>query len=129
MNSHFLRRALIADATISGATGLLMLLGAGFLDGLLGVPATLLRVAGLSLVPFAAALAYLSTRERLSAAAVRTVIAINVAWVVASAALLVSGAIEPRALGYAFIVMQALAVAVFAEVQYVGLRRTRAAAA
>jgi len=35
---RFLRRALIADAAISGTTGLLMLLGAGVLQEMLGMP-------------------------------------------------------------------------------------------
>ena len=47
----------------------------------------------------------------------------------ASLGLLVSGVTSPGVPGYGFIVMQALAVAVFAELQYMGLRRTRAAAA
>lgn len=34
----FLRRALLADALVSGATGLLLLLGAGLLAGLLELP-------------------------------------------------------------------------------------------
>jgi hypothetical protein len=121
--SPFLRRALIADGAISGATGVLMVLAAGFLDGLLGVPGALLRYAGLSLIPFAAFLLYLARRPSLASATVWLVIALNVAWVVGSGFLLVSGLIDPTALGYAFIIVQAVAVAVFVELQYVGLRR------
>jgi hypothetical protein len=128
MNAPFLRRGLLVDGVISGATGLLLLFGAGFLQELLGVPGTLLRTAGVILVPFAAALLYMATRQRLSPGAVRTVIVSNVLWVVASIGLLISGAITPSILGYGFIVMQAVAVGVFAEVQYVGLRRTRSTA-
>jgi hypothetical protein len=121
--SSFLRRVLIADGAISGATGLLMLLGADFLGGLLGLPTALLRYAGLSLIPFAAFVLYMSRQETLSTASVWFVIALNTAWVAASVLLLVSGLIDPTALGYAFIVVQAIAVAVFVELQYVGLRR------
>ena len=129
MNAPFLRRGLLVDGVISGATGLLLLFGAAFLHELLGVPATLLRTAGVILVPFAAALLYLATRRSLSPGAVGTVIVSNVLWVLASVGLLISGAITPSILGYGFIVMQAVAVGVFAEVQYVGLRRTRSTAA
>jgi hypothetical protein len=129
MNSPFLRRVLIADSVISGATGLGMLLGAGLLDGLLGLPGGLLRWTGLSLVPFAAAVSYLATRERLTAGSVKFVIGLNALWVLASVALLVSGAITPNVLGYGFILLQAVVVGVFAELQYMGLRRTRAALA
>ena len=49
--SNLLRFALIGDAVASGATGLLMALGAGLLTGLLGLPESLLRIAGLILLP------------------------------------------------------------------------------
>lgn len=127
-DTNLLRQSLVADALISGATGLLMLLGAGVLDDLLAIPAALMRGAGLSLLPFAAALLHLARREQLPPPAIGAVIAINVAWVAASLLLLVSGWIAPNGLGIAFVVAQAVAVAVFAEVQYLGLRRSRAAA-
>jgi len=123
----FLRRVLVVDGTISGLTGVLMILGAGFLEAALGVPAVLLRYAGLSLIPFVAFVFYLATRDSVSRASVWTVIAANAAWVVASALLLVSGRIEPTALGYVFILGQAFAVAAFAEAQYVGLRKSTVA--
>lgn len=129
MNSPFLRRALLLDAVATGTTGLLMLAAAGVLQELLQVPGSLLREAGIILLPFAAVVLHLGTRERPSERAVGTVIVINVLWVLASFGLLVSGAISPNILGYGLIVMQAVAVAVFAELQYVGLRRKRAAAA
>jgi hypothetical protein len=40
--------------------------------------------------------------------------------------LLVTGRIDPSALGIAFVVAQALAVAAFAEIQYLGLKRSNA---
>ena len=126
--SSFLRRALVVDAAISGSTGVLMMAGAAPLQEMLGIPGVLLRYAGVSLLPFAAALGYLSRRDDLPPAAVRAVIAANAAWVAASVGLLLSGRVEPTPLGYAFVLAQALAVAVFAEMQYVGLRRSAAAA-
>jgi hypothetical protein len=115
---------LVADATISGITGLMMVAGAGGLEGKLGVPAELLRYAGLSLLPFAALVFGLSRRDSLPRPGVWAVIALNAAWVVASVWLPFSGWISPNALGSAFILAQAFAVAVFAEMQYVGLRRS-----
>jgi 4-amino-4-deoxy-L-arabinose transferase-like glycosyltransferase len=122
--ASFLRGALVLDAAISGTTGVVMLLGAGALESLLSVPATLLRYAGVSLLPFAAALVYLSTRQKVPPTSVRTVIAANLAWVVASVGLLLSGRIEPNAWGVAVILLQAIAVAAFADVQYIALRRS-----
>ena len=42
-SSPLLRQALVADATTSAAFGLLMLIGAGPLSGILGLPEMLLR--------------------------------------------------------------------------------------
>ena len=56
------------------------------------------------------------------------IIAINALWVAASFGLLVSGAVTPTLLGYAFVIAQALAVALLAELQFVGFRRTTASA-
>ena len=128
-HSVFVRRVLAADAAISGATGVLMFAASSVIDAWLGVPSTLLRYAGLTLLPFAIVVAYLARREDLSAAAVWAVIAANTLWALDSVALLYTGWIEPTALGYAFIVFQAVVVALLAELQYVGVRRLSAAAA
>ncbi|KAB2937242.1 hypothetical protein [Hyphomicrobium sp.] len=127
--STFLRRALILDAAASGATGLLMIAGAGLLEGLLGVPAQLMRGAGLVLVPYVVFVAWLGTRETLTRGAVWAVIVCNAVWAAASFLLLAEGWIAPNLLGYVFIVGQALVVALFGELQYIGLRRPMAAAA
>jgi hypothetical protein len=122
--STFLRYALIGDAVASGATGLLTALGAGFLAPLVGLPEALLHGAGLILLPYAAIIAYLGTRQSLSRSAVWTVIVVNAMWAADSALLLLSGWVAPTALGYAFVIFQAVVVAVFAEAQYFGLRRS-----
>jgi len=122
-NTTFLRRVLIADAAASAATGLLMLLAAGPLEQWLAIPAGLLRAAGASLIPFAALVGWLALHETVSRAGVWAVIALNVLWVVDSVALLFSGWVQPAMLGYAFVLAQAAAVAVLAELEYVGLRR------
>lgn len=124
-----LRRALLADGVISGATGALMALAAPPLGGLLGLDVALLRMAGLSLLPFAALLVYLAARERTPSWVVMGVVAYNLLWVLDSVLLLVTGWAEPTTWGYLFTVGQALAVAVFAGLEYVGLRRTRVALA
>lgn len=121
--TDFLRRALYADAAISGATGLLMMLGAGLLQDILGVPDSLLYYAGLSLLPFAALLVYLATRESLARPVIWAVIVYNALWAIDSILLLFTGWVAPTALGYAFISAQAVVVAIFAELQYLGLRR------
>lgn len=127
--STFLRNVLLADALISGATGLLLVLGAGLVTEVLGLPVTLLRLTGLSLLPFASLVAWLATREALPRAAVWAVIAFNAAWAIDSILLLLSGWVAPTALGLVFTIIQASAVLVLAELQYLGLRRSAPAAA
>jgi hypothetical protein len=128
-NTPFLRNALLVDAAATGATAALMIAGAGWLDGLLGLPVALVREAGLILVPFVAFVAWVGTRTRLSRSAVAGIIAINVLWVVASTCLLIGNWVAPTLLGYAFVIAQAAVVALFAELQYAGLKRPQPMAA
>jgi hypothetical protein len=123
-SSPFLRRVLLADAFTCIATGLLMLLGAHSLESVLGLPAPFLQKTGLVLLPIAAFIGYVGTRASISRRLVWVVIAGNALWVLDSIALLMSGWVMPTALGQAFIVVQAVAVAVLAELEYIGLRRT-----
>lgn len=127
--SPFLRQALLADALITGATALLLILGAGLLTDLLDLPAALLRYAGLILVPFVVFVGSIATREHINRAQVWAVILMNALWVAASIGLLLSSWVAPNLLGSIFVIFQALVVAVFAELQYMGMRRTVRAAA
>ena len=127
-NPLLLRGALVVDAVVSGVTGVLMVAGAAWLESLLALPQGLLRYAGFSLLPFAAMVAIVAARMPLSRAAVGTVVALNLAWVVASVLLLLVGSIEPNGLGVTFILVQAVAVAVLADVQFMGIRKAFAAA-
>jgi len=122
----FLRYALLADAIVSGATGLLLIVGAGVLAGLLNLPVPLLREAGLILVPYVAFVAFVGTRANISRGATAVVIAANVLWTAASILLLLSNYVAPNALGIAFVLMQAVAVAAFGAAQFIGLRQTAA---
>ena len=121
--STFLRRALMADAALTGSTALLLVAAAALLEDLLGLPAALLRGAGLSLIPFTALLLYLHRRDSLPRAAAWFVIACNALWAVDSVVLLFTGWVDPTIAGQVFVVFQALVVAAFAEAQYVALRR------
>lgn len=123
--STFLRDVLYADAATSALCGLVLSAGDASLSHLLGVPRPLLYYSGLSLFPFAALVTFVATRENLSRAGVWMILALNVLWAIDSVLLLFTGWIAPTTAGYAFIAAQAVAVAVFAEFQYVGLRRMR----
>jgi len=119
---RFLRRVLLVDAATCIATGALLTLDSAPLSRLLGLPEVLLLYAGASLFPCAALMLWVALRERLSHAGAWIVVAGNAAWVLGSVALLVAAA--PTVLGYAFVIAQAFAVALLAELEFIGLRRS-----
>lgn len=120
----FLRRALIADAAFSGVAALGFTFGAGALASLFNLPEALLREVGLFLIAYAAFVGWLGTRSIMMKALVLIVILGNTAWTLGSIALLFSGSVSPNVAGVAMVVMQAIATGVFAELQYVGLRKS-----
>ena len=127
--SQFLRRALLADAIFSGVSAVVMTLDAGALAPFLNLPEALLRETGLFLIAYTALVAWLGTRPAAPKALVMIVVAGNAAWTLASIALLFSGAVSPNLLGIVVVIAQAIATGVFAELQYIGLRRSEDAVA
>jgi hypothetical protein len=127
--SNFLRRVLLFDATSCIASGLLAVFGAGALGKALGLPDNLLLFAGLSLFPFAAFLIYVAMSKVLRRVSVGTAIVLNVLWTLDSVLLLLSGWVSPTELGYVFVVVQALGVAILASLEYIGWRKSEASAA
>lgn len=121
--SVFLRRALLADAIVSAAVGAVMALGAAALQGLLGLPSSLLVLAGVALFPYAAYLVWVATRRAVPRAAVWVPIVLNGVWAVECGLLLFQDSVAPTALGQAFIVLQIVTVLLFAELEYIGLKR------
>jgi hypothetical protein len=125
----FLRNIFAADAAVSGAAAILMIVGAPYLAPFLGLPSGLLFWAGVALVPFLALLLVTLRRQSAPRLILIDIIGINALWVAASFGLLFSGLVSPNMLGIAFVAAQALAVAVLAELQFVGMRRATSAAA
>jgi hypothetical protein len=117
-----LRNLLLADAATCAAMGLALVLGVAPLAALTALPATLLSYAGLALLPIAAVMLLIALRPALQPAGAWLVIAGNGAWVAASFALLLTGWVAPTTLGIAFVVVQALAVALLAKLEHGALR-------
>lgn len=113
------RQAMTVDLAGTGATALLAIAAAGFTAGLTGLPEPLICGAGLGLLPFLALVAAMALKPRRGG--VIAVIAINIAWVIASFAT-VALFVSPNIFGYVFVTVQALAVALFAELQILALR-------
>jgi hypothetical protein len=122
--SQLLRKALLSDALLSGLTGLVLAFAAGPLSTPLGLPVGLLRWSGIILIPFAPLLARLGMRERIQRPLVFAVVACNALWALDSVLLLVTGWVEPTILGEVFVLGQAVVVAVLAELEFLGLRRS-----
>lgn len=120
-----LRSSLLLDAAVCAAAGLLMFAAAGPLGDLLDLPTTLLRVAGVILIPYVPLLVLVATRSPIAPASVWTVIAVNLLWTAGSFILLLSGQVDPNSLGIAFVIFQAVVVALFAELQFTALGRRR----
>lgn len=119
---RFLRQVLTADAASGALTALLHLTAAGALAPLLGIPYGLMVASGVALVLFVAGAAYLASCDPVPRGGVRVLVAANWAWVGGCLVLLALG-IPGTALGQAYVVMQAVAVAILAELQWFGLRR------
>ena len=130
LNSAATLRLLLAlDAAVSGATGIATIAAADVLEPLFNVPAVVMRSAGAMLLPFAAMVFFFSRPAQLTPSRAWAVVALNVAWVVASVLALVTGWIQPTTLGLVFVLFQAVVVAALAELQFTGLRKSVATAA
>jgi hypothetical protein len=126
--TKFLRTVLYADILFSSGGALLMAAGAPFLSPLQALPSALLLGAGLVLVPWVLALVMVVRRERVPRMVLVDIAGLNLLWCAACFGLLASGDIAPNELGVAFVVAQALAVAVLGVLQFIGLRDAAGAA-
>jgi hypothetical protein len=117
--SRFLKRALLADAAVSGAVAVLQLVAASLLAAETGLPGALLKGTGLFLIAYVALLITLATRQRLWPALIWFVIIGNVGWAIAAIA--VTQTLPLSTLGHAFAAVHAVAVTVFAGLEYRGL--------
>lgn len=122
--STFLRGVLFADAATCTVTALLSMLFSEKLGAFLELPAQFLFYAGLSLLPFAAFLLFTATRERAASIFVWAIILLNALWTLDSFLILLAGWVKPNAFGYAFVILQAIGVAVLAGLEFVGLKRS-----
>jgi hypothetical protein len=121
-SAQFLRRALLADGVVSGLSGVMLVALSGPIAALLGVrsPGTV-AVMGVALLVYAAALLCNARREMPRRGEAAIAVALNVAWVVASLAVVAAGWLS--AAGNWAVGLVADVVLIFAILQAVGLRR------
>lgn len=119
------RRLLQLDAGLCLASGLGLAAFAGPVAVLTGIPAAVGLPIGLFLLAWGAWIAYVSARPTVSRRATQLVIGVNVAWVLASLAVLFGGLLPLTTFGWWFVLAQAVAVDLIAVVQWLALRRAR----
>jgi hypothetical protein len=117
----FLRSVLWADAASGAATAVLQLAATDVLAQSLALPRGLLLASGAVLWLFVALAASLASRPLVPAGPLKVLVIGNWLWVAGCLGLLLSG-VAGSTLGQAYLVMQAVAVAVLAELQWMGLK-------
>jgi len=123
-DSQLLRRVLLGNAIFSTATGLLCVFDATALTRTFAIPdALLLPGLGVQLLIFASAIIWVATRPKLPIALAWTIIGLDIAWVIGSAALLPFISNVLSASGIVALILIAFGVASFATGQIVGVRR------
>lgn len=119
-----LNRAVRANSLFCAGSGAGLLLAARPLSGWLGLPwPALLGGLGAMLVVYGALLWRVSAESPLPAARARIIIALDIAWVVGSAALLLADQPGFTTAGKWAVAVVADIVALFALVQFIALRR------
>jgi hypothetical protein len=124
-----LRIALRLDAVVTGSNAVAYLALAGPLGDLFGVPASALRAIGAFLAVFAIAVWITARPAVISRPAAGTIAVANLLWAAGSVVALVADAWSPETVGAVWIALQAAVVAIFAELQLLGLRRAPTGAA
>ena len=119
---NFLRNVLRVDAITCIACGALQVAFPQAMARLLNLPEALVAYTGEFLLLYAAAVAFISTRNPLPRAVVWLLVAGNLGWAAMCVLLLASGSVSPTVLGIAYVLMQAVTVVVLAELQFFGLR-------
>jgi hypothetical protein len=116
------RRWLLADAAVSGASGLVLLVGAAGLDSVLGPRPAVLAGLGVFFLVFAASLTAV-VRLGAPVPAVRVIGVGNLAWAGLSVGVAVADVLPLTTAGVVVAVAQAAAVAVLGDLQLWSARR------
>lgn len=109
-----LRTLIRWDVAMTLPVGLAMALLAAPLAAVTGLPEMLLRSVGLALLPYVAWLLWLARRPAVPRGTAWTMVAINALYAIECVLLPLLGWIAPNALGWAFLLVQAMVVGSFA---------------
>lgn len=121
--AELLRKVLRADAASSAGLGVVLAAASGPLGGLLGLSMPLMICAGIALLFGGAALGLLADYPSIPTALARAVLAVNSLMVVGMLLLAFLDPLALTGLGTAFAIAGAVIVAVFTDLEFLGLRR------
>ncbi len=122
---RFLTRVMALDAASCAATGELQIAFTAPFARLTGLPAAMLVGTGVFLLVYAAAAAWIASRTTSSRNLIGAAVVGNFGWAALCVLLIASGAFALTALGVGWALLQAVVVVLLAELQWMGLRRTR----
>ncbi len=125
-NGRFLRNVLRANAIFSTVSGLGFIFFANALAQFIGLTNPLVFVGmGILILPFAIYVYKIATMQTLNTKLVWIIIELDTFWVICSAILLLTSVVPLTTMGKWAIGLSAEIVAVFAVLEYVGLRKLR----
>jgi hypothetical protein len=127
--ASYLRQGLLSNATTDAGLAAFLVIASGLLPRSFGLPSGLLLGAGLALAGAAVLLAVLALRPALPKAIVWAVIGLNLLWAVESLILVAAGFVEPTRAGTVFVLAQAAVAAMYAGLQWRGLKQSGLVAA
>lgn len=120
---RFLRNVLLLDAASVLLTGAPQVIFTARLAAWTGLPSALLLATGAFLLAYGIFAIWIATRRPIPAALVRLVIAGNLAWGVACLALLAAPPFALTGWGVADLLLNVVAVTLFAALQWLGVRQ------
>lgn len=124
VHGRLLSVVLRVDAAAVGIFAVGLLVASGPLEDRLGLPTALSLVVGVALLPWLAVLLWASGRP-VRPGVILGIVAVNAVWVVASVSLQVADGADLTGAGTAFVLVQALGVAVIAGLEYAALGQAR----
>ena len=125
--TRFLRRALMADGVVSGLSGLLLASIPAAIAAVVGTSTVMVATVGVSLLLYAFFLVRNARREHPRRTEAVAAVALNVAWLLASVAVVLAGVLTRE--GSWAVILVGDVVLVFTGLEVVGLRKMNTEAA
>ena len=121
-SDSLLRLAMRADAVLSGLVGVALIAAAGWFSELTGLPTAVAYGAGAAFVVYAIVVFLAAGLEQVRAAGIATVVA-NLLFTVAAVVVVLAQPVDLTTAGVVAVLAGGVYTLVFADLQYLGLRR------